>query len=317
MTGIPGGRPGPRRKKVIGQEDVIPFLRGALGPDREVCIGGLFKQNRPVALVRELIRSGMGGLRLFSSPGSGYDVDLLIAAGMVAECFLPAVTLEDRLCPNFRRAVEQGLVRAHAVDALAIVGGLMAGAHGLPFHPVAAWRGSDVVALNPLAVEMRSPFGGEPLHAVKALRPDLVLLHAQEADEYGNVRHLTTMTYADNLMARAGRKVLVSVDRLVKPDVVTGSPRETTVPCIYVDAVVEIPFGAHPTASFPHYGMDEAFIGDFADLSDAVRRDPSAQPRLDEYIDTYLRRPRDIFEYIDAVGGYRRLAALEREARFV
>lgn len=316
MTGDSSERPS-RRKKVIVYEEIGPFLRAALDSDRDVCIGGLFKQNRPVALVRELIRAGIGDLQLFSSPGSGYDVDLLIAAGLVAETFLPAVTLENRLCPNFRSWVEQGRIRAHAIDALTIVGGLMAGAGGLPFHPVAAWHGSDVIRLNPLATEITSPFDGAPLYAVRALQPSLVLLHAQEADEYGNVRHLTTMTYSDNLMARAGKKVIVSVDRLVKHELVISHPRETTIPCIYVDAVVEIPFGAHPTASFPHYSMDDAFIEAFADLSDGVRRDRTAQPLLDRYIDEHIRKPHDIFDYIEEIGGYRRLAKLEREARFI
>ena len=306
-----------RRKKAISFEQAGALMAAALENDRTLCLGGLFKQNRPVALVRELIRRNIGELRLFSSPGSGYDVDLLIAAGLVSETFLPAVTLENRLCPNFRAAVEAGTIRAYAVDALTIVGGLTAGANRLPFSPVSAWAGSDVIKLNPLAIPMASPFDGEMLYAVKAIRPTLTLLHAQEADEYGNIRHLSTMTYADNLMARASDKVIVSVDRLVKPQVITNHPRETSIPCIYVDAVVEIPFGAHPTGSFPNYSIDETFIEAFAELSDAVRRDPTARPRLDAELDRYVRKPSDVFDYIEVIGGYRRLAVLEHEARFI
>jgi glutaconate CoA-transferase subunit A len=306
-----------RRKKVVGFEEVGTLMADALREDRTLCLGGLFKQNRPVALVRELIRRGIGELRLFSSPGSGYDVDLLIAAGLVSEAFLAAVTLENRLCPNFRSAVESGRIRAHAVDALTIVGGLTAGANRLPFSPVAAWAGSDVIKLNPLAVPMTSPFDGASLYAVRAIRPALTLIHAQEADEYGNIRHLSIMTYADNLMARASHKVIVSVDRLVRSDVITNNPRETTIPCIYVDAVVEIPFGAHPTASFPLYSTDEAFIDAFADLSDEVRIKPAKRPLLEAYLDQHARNPADVFSYIEAIGGYRRLAALEHEARFI
>ncbi len=309
--------PGKRRKKVVSFEEVGSLMADALRQDRTLCLGGLFKQNRPVALVRELIRRGIGELRLFSSPGSGYDVDMLIAAGLVSETFLAAVTLENRLCPNFRSAVESGRIKAHAVDALTIVGGLTAGANQLPFSPVAAWAGSDVIKLNPLAVPMTSPFEGESLYAVRAIRPSLTLIHAQEADEYGNIRHLSTMTYADNLMARASHTVVVSVDRLVRPEVITSKPRETTIPCIYVDAVVEIPFGAHPTASFPFYSMDEAFIDAFADLSDEVRIKPAKQPMLEAYLDQHARNPADVFSYIDVIGGYRRLAALEYQARFI
>ncbi len=306
-----------RRKKTIEPAEIGAFIASSLAPGGSLCIGGLFKQGRPVALVREVIRSGVGALKLFSSPGSGFDVDLMVSAGLVAETFLPAVTLENRLCPNFRMAVEAGKLKAHAIDALTIVGGLMAAAHGVPFQPVTAWHGSDVIKLNPLAVAMTSPIDGAPLYAVPAIRPDLVLLHAQEADEYGNVRHLSTMTYSDALMARAGKKVLVSVDRLVRAEVVTAHPRETTIPNIYVDAVVELPFGAHPTASFPLYAMDETFIDAFADLGDEVRRGAAKTEALSDYLERYVHAPADIFDYLDAAGGYRHLATLEREARFV
>lgn len=304
-----------RRSKLIDLPDIGPTLLRYGHDGCSVCLGGLFKQGRPVALVRELIRCGLGGLRLFSSPGSGYDVDLLIAAGRVRETFLPAVTLENRFCPSFRGAVERGEVEAHAIDALTVVGGLMAAANGVPFQPVAAWAGSDVVALNPLARPMLSPFGGEPLYAVPAIEPDLVLLHAQEGDAYGNLRNLSTMTYADALMARAGRRVVASVDRLVPNEAVLRDPRGTTVAGIYVDAVVEIPFGAHPTASFPHYSMDEGFIERFADLAEAGRRSGSPAG-LSAYLDRYVTGPGDIFDYVEAIGGYRALAPLEREARF-
>lgn len=308
-----------RRSKAVAPEAVAGFIAEALQPGGSVCIGGLFKQGRPTALVRELVRTGIGELRLFSSPGSGYDVDLLIAAGAVAETFLPAVTLENRLCPNFRRAAETGRITAHAVDALTIVGGLMAAAHGVPFQPVAAWHGSDVIARNPMIAELSSPFGETdgPLYAVRAIAPDLALLHAQEGDDQGNVRHLATMTYADNLIARAAKKVIISVDRLLPTEAIIREPKATTIAGIYVDAIVELPFGAHPTASFPLYAMDELFIDEFADLSDAVRQGRSGEEAIDAYLERFVRAPRDVFDYIDAAGGYRRLAPLEREARFV
>lgn len=305
-----------RAKKAIDYADIPKFLSSVLADGSSICIGGLFKQGRPVALVRELIRANIRDLKLFSSPGSGYDVDLLIAAGLVAETFLPAVTHESRMCSNFRGAVENGRIKAQAVDALTIVGGLMAAANGVPFQPVSAWSGSDVIALNPLIEPLKSPFGGEEIYAVRALNPDLVLLHAQEGDEYGNIRNLSTMTYADALMARAGRKVIVSVDRLVPNKAIIEHPKETTIAGIYVDAIVEIPFGAHPSGSFPFYSMDERFIETFADLSDEARREQSCS-ELTLYIDRHVKIPKDIFDYIDAVGGYRRLAELEREARFV
>lgn len=289
----------------------------SLPDNASICLGGLFKQNRPVALVRELIRLGRDNLTAYSSPGAGYDLDLLIAAGRIGTVMVPAVTLESRLCPNYRMAVEVGRVSSPPVDAVSVIGGLMAAAHGLPFQPVAALAGSDVIAANPLLVGMISPLDGTPLHVVPAIRPDLALLHAQEADEYGNVRHLSTMTYADALIARAAKRVIVSVDRIVPAESFVAEPGRTTIPCICVDAVVEIPFGAHPTASFPLYAMDEAHIEEYADLSDGVRRGDRGADALEAYLERFVHRPRDIFDYIDALGGYRHVAALEREARFL
>lgn len=306
-----------RSSKAIAYEDLGRAITDALPDGGSICIGGLLKQGRPTALVRELARTGRRQLKLFSSPASGYDVDLLIAAGCVGETFLPVVTLEHRFCPFFRDAVERNVINAHAVDALTVIGGLMATANGVSHQPVTAWTGSDVIDLNPLIVRTTCPFEGTPIYAVRAIQPDLALIHAQEADEFGNIRHLSTMTYADALIARASRKVIVSVDRIVPAEKILAEPTRTTIPGFYVTHVVQVPFGAHPTASFPNYSVDEAFIDAFADIGDAVRKDPTKRDAVEAYLDKHLWKPKDPFDYLDSVGGYRRLSALEDEARFI
>ncbi len=306
-----------RKSKVVRYEDLGRVITDALDHGGSLCLGGLLKQGRPTALVREVIKSGRRRLKLFSSPASGYDVDLLIAAGCVAETFLPVVTLEHRFCPFFRDAVERNTIKAHAVDALSIIGGLMATANGVPYQPVTAWAGSDVIELNPLIVRTSCPFEGTPLFATRAIQPDLALIHAQEADEFGNVRHLATMTYADALIAKAARKVIVSVDRIIPAEKILAEPSRTTIPGVYVTHVVQVPFGAHPTASFPNYSVDEDFIDAFADIGDAVRKDPAKRDMVDAYLERHVWQPIDPFDYLDSVGGYRRLAPLEDEARFI
>jgi glutaconate CoA-transferase subunit A len=280
-----------------------------------LALGGLFKQGRPMSLVREVIRSGRKNLKLTSSPGAGFDVDLMIAAGCVAETYLPAVTLEDRMCPSFRAAAEAGTIKAHCVDALSIVGGYLAAANGVPFQPVAAWKGSDVPVHNPLIARIECPFTGKKLYATRAIRPRLALLHAQEGDVYGNVRHLSTMTYADQLIARAADKVVVSVDRIVDTDDIVARSRETTIPCIYVDAIVEQPYGAHPTGSFPLYSIDESHIGYYATLAEGARRGGEAERSLlQSYLDRHVRGASDQHAYLATVGGATQMAELEKEA---
>ena len=302
-----------RRSKVTGLQDAARRARDALRERPDLCLGGLFKQGRPVALVRGLLAVGAKGLHIYSSPGAGYDVDLMIAAGAVEQVFIPGVTLENRLCPNFRSAVEAGQVTAHALDALTVVGGLMASAHGVPFQPIDALRGSDVLKHNPLIREIDCPFSGRRIHAVGPIRPRVTFLHAQEADRWGNLRHLSTMVYADQLMARASDMVIASVDRIVPDEVILDDPSRVTVPSHYVDAVVEVPYGAHPTASFPNYAMDEDHIDAYADLGDAARTGDRAG--LDDYIARHVTGPKSQGDYIEAVGGAEYFARLEAETR--
>lgn len=304
-----------RRQKLVAPDRIGGLISGWLDDGDLLALGGLFKQGRPMSLVREVIRSGRKDLKLVSSPGSGFDVDLMIAAGCVGETFLPAVTLEDRMCPSFRAAVETGAIKAHCVDALSVVGGYLAAANGVPFQPVAAWKGSDVPAHNPLIARIECPFTGEQLYATRAIRPRLALLHAQEGDVYGNVRHLSTMTYADQMIARAADRVIVSVDRIVDTDEIVARSRETTIPCIYVDAIVELPYGAHPTGSFPLYTIDEDHIEHYARLAENARRDGEAgRPPLQSYLRRHVFDARDQQAYVDTVGGAARMDELEKEA---
>lgn len=301
-----------RRTKQIAESQIRDCLRGALTDGDLLAIGGLFKQGRPTALVREVIKAGFKSLKISSSPGSGYDVDLLIAAGCVAETYCPAVTLEDRMCPSFRHAVEEGRVRAHCVDALSVVGGYLASANGVPFQPVAAWKGSDVPRHNPLVANITCPFTGEHLFATRALRPRVALIHAQEGDVYGNLRHLSTMTYADQMIARASDYVIASVDRIIAPEDILSRPRETSVPNIYVDAVVELPYAAHPSGSFPHYSIDETYIDAYADLAEAARK--GAPEALSHFLNESVLGCATQQEYLSRLPDAR-LPALEAETK--
>lgn len=76
-----------------------------------ITIGGGQISRLPAALLRELARQGRRGLRLYKPP-SGYDTDLLSAAGVLAETAAGVVSL-DRfgLAMNHRRAVEAGTIR--------------------------------------------------------------------------------------------------------------------------------------------------------------------------------------------------------------
>jgi glutaconate CoA-transferase subunit A len=111
------------------------------------------------------------------------------------------------------------------------------------------------------------------VYVVPALQPDWALLHVQEADAEGNARIYGTVFW-DRIMARAARGVILTAERIVSTDELARIPELTTVPAIFVRAVVHAPRGALPCSSTPGYDLDRAAVeaylttvGDSATLS--------------------------------------------------
>ncbi len=75
-------------------------------------IGGGPLLSAPTALIREVIRRGVGDLRLIACSTGGYGLDLLIGAGCAASVEFAQVSLyEYGFAPNFRRFAEAGRLR--------------------------------------------------------------------------------------------------------------------------------------------------------------------------------------------------------------
>jgi glutaconate CoA-transferase subunit A len=276
-----------------------------------LAIGGFLYHNRPTAVVRALARRGTGGLHLYSCPTASYDADLLIGMGLVAETVLANVSFDYMgLAPFFKQAAEAGTVEVVPCDEVTVAGGYMATVEGIPYHPVHSAGGHDIGRASKL-VTPYTAHTGHKLYAVSPIAPDVVVLHAQEADAYGNVRHLGSI-WGDELMAKASRRVIVEVDRVVDHEVVLADPRGTTVANHLVDAVVEAPFGAHPCSSHLRYLHDEAHIKGYLEAArTAVAGDRRA---FQTYVDRYVTGPRDHAAYLEAIGR-ERLAALEAAPR--
>ena len=141
--------------------------------------------------------------------------------------------------------------------------GLHAAAHRLPFLPIRAGLGSDVMRVNPELRTVTSPYeDGEELVAVPALRLDAALVHLNRADRRGNGQYLGPDPYFDDLFCEAADAAYVSCERLVETaELDQGRPRRR--PCwsagMRSTGVVETPNGAHFTSCVPDYGRDEAF----------------------------------------------------------
>lgn len=230
-----------------------------------VALGGMHMHNNPMELVRELVRQRRRIRRLLTSPSAGIGADLLLRAGLVDEVATSYVGFEHLgLAPWFRRRVEAGEVRVLEMDEASITHGLYAGAGGLPFIPLPPGLDlADVCRVNSESYRMvDDPFTGERRLAVRAIRPDLALIHATEAGERGSAV-FKGCAFTDRLMALASRRVVLQVERLVPAGRLSSHPAGSTLPGFLVDTVVVAPGGCLPTAAHGEYGYDQALLTEY------------------------------------------------------
>lgn len=241
-----------------------------LSDTRSVALGGMLLENRPATLVRALLREGVRDLFITSAPAASWDADILLAAGRVARMRIPHISMGSLgLAPGFRQAVTKGL-RVDDVDEATLIGGYMAAASNARLQVLDHVGRNDVLDSNPLIVK-----SGE-LRGVEPLRVDLALIHAPIGDASGNLCHFGSR-YADLLMARSARIVVAQVDQVVSR--ATTTRIGVSVPGYLVDAVVEAPYGAHPTGSAGGYVADLDHLG--------VYRAQIAAGHVDDYVSRF------------------------------
>ena len=248
------------RNKVVALEEL-----GALVDDgATVALGGSWFANHPMAAVRQLIRAGRKDLHAMTIVGS-VDVDLLAGAGVISHLSFSMVTLEAfGLAPNVRRGVESGTLGFTEFTGLGLLIGLEAGHRGVPFLPYRGPFGSDIPGRYPdFYSTVSCPFTGETLTAVRAINPDVAIVHALRADAEGNAQWDGT-SGPDVDMAQAAKRVIVTCEELVARDTIVANAHMTKVPGYYVDAVIEAPFGAHPTSHVPEYPFDPWQLMEYA-----------------------------------------------------
>jgi glutaconate CoA-transferase subunit A len=255
---------------------VVPVAEAVtrLVPDecRLLAVGGMHLQNNPMAVVFELIRQGRGIARLVTSPSASLNAEVLIGAGLVHEVATSYVGFEHLgLAPRFRNAAETGTVKVLDLCEAAITHGLHAGASGMPFTTLPpGLELSDVWRGNPESYRMIvDPFSQAPVLVVPAIRPDVAIIHAAEADEHGTA-WLAGATFTDRLMAMAASTVIVQVERVVPTEAISRRPVGATIPGFLVSAVVEAPGGCLPTASHGNYSYDEPAIREYLHMARTV-----------------------------------------------
>ncbi len=290
--------------KVMSTADVVGELRSGM----TIGIGGWGSRRKPMALVRAILRSDLTDLTIVSYAGP--DVGLLLAAGKVRRLVAGFVTLDTiALEPHFRRARQEGTIELTELDEGMLHWGLLAAAHRLPFLPIRAGLGSDVLRVNPGLRTVRSPYAdGEELTAMPALRLDVALVHLNRADPGGNGQYLGPDPYFDDLFCQAAERSFLSCERIVPTtDLLAAGPVQSLlVNRTMVDGVVETPGGAHFTSCVPDYARDESFQAQYA----AAATSSEAWPGFEE---RYLSGDEDAYQ--DAVRQFRESADAQPAGR--
>jgi glutaconate CoA-transferase subunit A len=247
-----------------------------------VTTGGATFNRAPMELIRELIRQRRKGLSLVDREPS-IDFDMLIGAGCVEKVRAGMLAFEIfGMAPNFRRKADgrQLLVKEGACQP--IIAGLRAAAMGIPSLPVKGMVGSDVLDITEVIggyMQVEDPFTGEKLIAVRAIEPDVAILHAQKGDQYGNVR-IEGPVYEDVIKAKAAKRVVVTVEEIVPTEEFRRHPELTALPHFLVDAIVEAPGGAAPTSCFNYYEVDYAHVQEYMRYAQ--------EDRFAEYLDRHV-----------------------------
>lgn len=141
---------------------------------------------------------------------------------------------------------------------------------------------------------MACPFTGRKLLAVRAVNPDVTILHVQRADAAGNC-HLWGASGFSRLAAQAARRVLITCEEIAPPETIRADPDRTAIPGALVDAVCEAPWGAHPAPVQGYYDLDGPF---FMEYAAATRAEADAQAWLDKWV----RGVADRAAYMNIVG---------------
>lgn len=246
------------------QEAIATHIR----PGMTVALEG-FGHLVPVAAAHEIIRQRITGLTLARMSGELF-IDQLLAADCLDKIIISFIGNSSAgSLQEVRRRVEHQHPRSLELEEYShggFVARYIAGASKLPFMPIKSYRGSDIAEGHQGIREVVDPFTGQSFYAVAPLNPDVSIIHAQRADRHGNIQAWGILGMQQEV-AFAGRKVIATVEEIVDDDVVRSDPNRTIVPGTVVDAVVEVPWGSHPSSVQGYYSRDDAYIRAWAELA--------------------------------------------------
>jgi glutaconate CoA-transferase, subunit A len=244
--------------------DKLRPLHDAIALDVEdgmsVAMGCGLESLIPFAASHEIIRQNRKDLTLIC-PISDMQFDQLIGAGCAKKIIASWVgNVAAGLGHNYRRAAESAIPQSIEIEEhsnFTIGQGLQAAAMGLPFLPTRTVKGSEFRTGDQFQ-SIRCPFTSEELVAVRAIQPDVTILHVQRADAQGNA-HVWGNFGVMREAALAAKKVILTCEEVVDHEVILSDPNRTVIPGFVVSSVVHEPFGSFPSPTQGYARRDDDF----------------------------------------------------------
>jgi glutaconate CoA-transferase, subunit A len=167
----------------------------------------------------------------------------------------------------------------------------VAGASNLPFAVLRGYVGTDLPEVTSTIAPITCPFTGKELMAVPALKPDVAIIHAQQADRHGNVA-LWGITGIQKEAVLSARHSIVTVEEVV--DEFEPRPFQIVLPSVAVGPIAVVPGGAHPSYAHGYYPRDNAFY----EAWDPISRD---RETFHEWMERHVLGTEDFGEYLESI----------------
>ena len=195
---------------------------------------------------------------------------------------------------RFRDAVENAWPNEMEIEEHSHAGmasRYVAGASNLPFAVLRGYVGTDLPEVTCTIATIACPFTGEELMAVPALKPDVAIIHAQQADRRGNVA-LWGITGIQKEAVFSARRSIVTVEEVV--DEFEPHPFQIVLPSVAVGTIAVVPGGAHPSYAHDYYPRDNAFY----EAWDPISRDREA---FCAWMERHVLGREDFGEYLESI----------------
>jgi glutaconate CoA-transferase subunit A len=279
------------RSKTATMADAI----GRIKSGESVATGLALEHAIPFAAGHELIRQEKTDLTLVG-PISDLLFDQLVGAGLVARVRAAWVgNVSAGTGYRFREAVENDDIATENHSNFSMALGLQAAAMGVPYLPTRSLHGSDVLAESDLFREAEDPFSGDQLVLVPAIEPDWAIIHVQRADPYGDAHFWGSSGVMEPAVGAAENTIVVA-EEVVEPDVIKSDPSRVFVTREQVAAVVECPYGAHPSPLAGRYDRDNDYYLDYHERT-------KTQEDYDAWAERWVHGVAGRSEYLELLNG--------------